>query len=232
MKRRTLLLLAIPVAVIVLVVGGTWVYFNVISDDAPPPLTFSTRDDQTGATIPGGPVEPAALSGTWRPTSASRVGYRVNEVAFGQSKAAAGGTNAITGELTLEKTQVASATFTADLTKVSSDEQRRDRQFHGRIMDTATYPNATFRLTSPISFDTIPADRQELTYEATGDLTLRGTTKSVTFPLKARRNGDVIEVNGSIPIVFEQWNIPNPSFGPVTTEDNGVLEFLVVFERV
>ncbi len=231
MKRKTLWLLAIPVALVVLAVGGTWFYFNVISDDAPDPLTFGTRDEETGSTQVGGAVEPGSLTGTWRPTTGSRVGYRVEEVAFGQSKTAAGSTDAVTGELVLDTTQVETASFTADLTKVSSDSDRRDNQFRGRIMDVATYPNATFRLTSPITFDTVPADRQEATYQATGDLTLRGTTKSVTFPVKARRNGAAIEVNGTIPIAFDEWGIPNPSFGPVTTEDNGELEFLLVFAK-
>ena len=38
-------------------------------------------------------------------------------------------------------------------------------------------------------------------------------------------------MNGAIPIVFAEWGIPNPSTGPISTEDNGLLEFLLVFER-
>ena len=45
-----------------------------------------------------------------------------------------------------------------------------------------------------------------------GELTLRGTTKTVTFDLVARRNGADIEVTGSLVIVFDEWGIPNPSF--------------------
>lgn len=232
MRRRTLWLVAIPLFLVLLAMGGTWVYFNVISENAPAPLTFEGRDEQTGVTGSGGDtVEASAITGTWRPTPASRVGYRVDEVVFGQSRAAAGSTNAVTGELILDATQVRAAALTADMTKVTSDEAHRDGWFHGRIMDTANYPNATFGLSSPIRFDTVPADRQQATYQASGDLTLRGTTKAVTFPLKARRSGNTIEVNGTIPIVFEEWNIPNPSIGPASTEDNGVLEFLIVFEK-
>jgi polyisoprenoid-binding protein YceI len=77
----------------------------------------------------------------------------------------------------------------------------------------------------------IPAEGETVTASATGDLTLRGTTNSVTFDVQARLNGGNIEVDGSIPIVFADWDIPNPSFGPASTEDNGVLEFLLVFSR-
>jgi polyisoprenoid-binding protein YceI len=112
---------------------------------------------------------------------------------------------------------------------VQSDESRRDRQFNGSIMDTATFPTSTFVLSAPIELGTVPADRQEITATATGDLTLRGETRPVTFDVTARRNGANIEVNGSIPIRFEEWGIPNPSRPGISTEDNGLLEFLLVF---
>ena len=35
--------------------------------------------------------------------------------------------------------------------------------------------------------------------------------------------GSAIQVLGSIPITFGDWNIPNPSFGPVSTDDHGIL---------
>lgn len=58
-----------------------------------------------------------------------------------------------------------------------------------------------------------------------------GTTKTVTFSLEAQRTGDTIKIAGTVPIVFEEWGIPNPSFGPAQTEDDGVLEFLLVLQR-
>jgi hypothetical protein len=38
-------------------------------------------------------------------------------------------------------------------------------------------------------------------------------------------------VLGSIPVVFEDYGIDNPSFGAVRTEDEGLVEFVLVFER-
>ena len=41
-----------------------------------------------------------------------------------------------------------------------------------------------------------------------------------------------IEISGSIPVKFADYGIGNPSFGSfVTTEDHGVLEFLLDFSR-
>jgi hypothetical protein len=54
----------------------------------------------------------------------------------------------------------------------------------------------------------------------------------VTFPLSAERTAGQIEVSGSIPILFANWDIPNPSFtGFVTTQNHGVLEFLLKLAR-
>ena len=96
-------------------------------------------------------------------------------------------------------------------------------------MNTAKYPTATFELTSPIDLGSLPADKTEVTYQASGNLTLHGTTKAIQVSLTARRNGANIEVTGSIPVVFADYGINNPSNGAVTTQDNGVIEFLLVF---
>jgi hypothetical protein len=39
-------------------------------------------------------------------------------------------------------------------------------------------------------------------------------------------------VSGSIPVLFADWGIPNPSFaGLVTTQNHGLLEFLLKLGR-
>ena len=163
--------------------------------------------------------------------NSSTVGYRVKEVLFGQDNTAVGRTNAVTGTVTISGTTVTKTSFTADMTQVSSDRSHRDNQFQGRIMDTSQYPTATFSLTSPISIAPVPANKIVKSYPATGNLTMHGTTKSVTFTLQAQRNGAQLDLNGSIPVTFSDWNIPNPSFGPVTTENHGQMEFLIVLNK-
>ena len=54
----------------------------------------------------------------------------------------------------------------------------------------------------------------------------------MSFPLTAERKGARIEVAGQIPVLFSDYNIQNPSFtGFVTTQDHGLLEFLLVFSK-
>jgi len=208
------------------VVGGPFVYIHFIAAKAPAPLTL-TKSTPSATASSSSSSTSTGLNGTWSVTSGSQVGYRVNEILFGQSNVAAGRTSSITGSVTIAGTTVSKGTFTVDMTTVTSDQQRRDNQFNGRIMDTSSYPTATFTLSNPIVLSSIPAMGVPSSTQATGALTMHGTSKSVTFTVKGQRTASGIEVAGSIPIVFADWNIPNPSFGPVTTEDHGILEFAI-----
>jgi polyisoprenoid-binding protein YceI len=98
-------------------------------------------------------------------------------------------------------------------------------------MQVATFPTSTFKLTQPISLGTIPGTGERRTVSATGELTLRGVTKTVAVQIQGVYTGSAIHVAGSIPIVFEEWDIPNPSFGPAQTEDEGLLEFALTFTQ-
>jgi polyisoprenoid-binding protein YceI len=231
--RKSTYLVGIPVLVVLAVVVGPFVYINFVQGDPPEKLSFS--DVTTSSTARGSSASttapPVGVDGVWSVGGSSQVGYRVPEVLFGQSTEAVGRTGAVTGSVTIAGTTVSDATFTADLTKVTSDEGNRDRQFQGRIMDTASFPTATFTLTEPITLASLPANREEVTVKATGDLTLKGKTNAVTFDLTARRNGDTVEVNGSIPIHFADYGISNPSFGPASVGDDGELELLLVLTR-
>jgi polyisoprenoid-binding protein YceI len=173
----------------------------------------------------------AGIEGTWKPTSKSVLGYRVKEVIAGQKVEGIGRTSAITGSLTIAGTQVTDVDLTVDMATFKSDKSRRDGQFNSRIMAVSEFPKGTLKLKSPIDLGKVPADKEEIKAKATATLTLRGTAKEVTFDVIARRNGANVEVNGSIPILFSDYGIPNPSIGPITTEDNGLLEFVVVFAK-
>jgi polyisoprenoid-binding protein YceI len=221
-------------AVAVLAVGGTYVYIHVIEGPAPAPLGLkATKGD--AATPPGQQGQSATagpLAGTWRVTSGSLAGYRVKEVLLGQNNIAVGRTSHVKGDLTINGNTVTAAAFTVAMATIHSDQSQRDAQFDGRIMDVATYPTGTFTLTHPISLAPVPAAGVVKTYTAAGKLTLYGHTRQVTFGLKAEQTGGKIEVSGSIPVTFGDYGIGNPSFGSfVTTQNHGILEFLMNFSR-
>ncbi len=223
-QRRWVRGVAIGIVVaIVAAVVGPFVYIHFIEGPAPAPLKLSPH---TGTTTGGGPV-----AGTWKVSSGSQAGYRVQEVLFGQNNTAVGRTSGVTGQMTITGSTVTAATFTVDLTTVRSDQAERDVQFQGRIMDTAMFPTAAFTLSQPIELGAIPAVGRTVTASAAGTLDMHGVNRGVTLSVQARYTGSAIEVSGSIPVLFSNWDIANPSFGPVTTQSQGVVEFLLDFSR-
>jgi polyisoprenoid-binding protein YceI len=233
-RRLVRWLIAAIAALVALVVGGTWLYIHVIEGPAPAPLSLRSTASPTIAVGAGSARTAAAASvaGDWRVVAGSVVGYRVNEVLAGQNNVAVGRTSAISGDMSIDGSSVTAASFTVQMATIHSDESERDVQFDGRIMDTSAYPTGTLTLTAPIDLRTIPADGVIRSYRATGNLTLHGKTRSVTFTLQAERTSAGMEVSGSIPIVFADWGIGNPSFADfVTTQNHGLLEFLIKFSR-
>jgi polyisoprenoid-binding protein YceI len=239
------------VAAVVLFFGAVFVYAKFIND-APDKLSFDDRAEQTvpatsattatttsgasadpttTAAASGAAVDASSVDGTWTATTDSQVGYRVKENLFGVDTDGVGRTNQVTGTLTIDGTSATAAEFSVDMTTVTSDESRRDAQFNGRIMQTDQFPTATFKLTQPIDFGSVPTSGTTVKASATGDLTLHGVTKSVTFDVEARVNGANIEVLGNIPVVFADYGIDNPSTAGISTADNGLLEFLLVFAK-
>jgi polyisoprenoid-binding protein YceI len=229
-------LLVAVAGLVVLAVAGPFVYIHFFNGSTPaalslspasPASTSTSTSTSTGAATAAGPV-----AGTWTVGSGSVVGYRVNEVLLGQNATAVGRTTSVTGHLTIAGTTVTAGTFSVPMASVHSDKSQRDAQFDGRIMDVSQYPTGTFTLTSPIDLAPLPAGGVIKDYTAHGHLTLHGTTRAVTFTLTAERKGSQIEVSGDIPVLFSDYNIQNPSFaGFVTTQDHGLLEFLLVFNR-
>ena len=228
-------LLAAIAGLVVLAAAGPFVYIHFFNGSTPPALSLSPSSSP--ATTPSGTATAntaatGSVAGAWTVGSGSIVGYRVNEVLLGQSATAVGRTTSVTGHLTVAGTTVTAAAFTVPMATVHSDKSQRDGQFDGRIMDVAQYPTGTFTLTSPIDLAPLPATGVIKDYTAHGRLTLHGTTRAVTFTLTAERKGGQIEVSGDIPVLFSDYNIQNPSFaGFVTTQDHGLLEFLLVFNR-
>ncbi len=229
-------LLAAGAAVVVLAIGGTFVYIHFIEGPAPAPLSLGsdTASPSAAQASPAGQAgtTAASLGGTWQVAAGSRAGYRVKEVLLGQNNIAVGRTSHVTGSLVVKGSTVTAASFRVPMATIHSDQSQRDAQFDGRIMDVASYPVGSFTLTRPIALAPVPAAGTIKTYTATGKLTLHGHTREISFGLRAKLTGGKIEISGSIPVKFADYGIGNPSFGSfVTTENHGVLEFLLDFGK-
>ena len=241
------------IALIALLAGAFLLWILVLRDDAPTALDSGDLDaalssttiaavtvpESISETVPASAPETvvttaapadAGADGVWSAAADSTLGYRVQEVLGGIDVEGAGRTSDVTGSLTIAGNQATAAEFTVQMGSITSDSDRRDGQFRGRIMSVDEFPTATFVLTAPIDFGAVPAEGESLTATATGDLTLRGVTRSVTFDVEAKLEGGRIGVLGSIPILFSDYSIPDPSNGFAVVKDNGLLEFVLVFD--
>ncbi len=234
--RRRWVRWVVLVAAVIIVAGiaGPFIYIHLLSSKAPAQLSLSPAATPASASAGATPAAQAAgsasVNGTWTIGGGSEVQYRVKEVLLGQSQTAVGTSHSVTGRLVISGTFATAATFSVPMQTIHSDKSQRDAQFDGRIMDVASYPTAGFTLARPISLAPLPASGAVRTYTATGLLSLHGQSHTVTFPLQAERTGTAIKVAGQINVPFAEWGISNPSFaGFVTTQNHGLLEFLLVF---
>ncbi|MEU1517521.1 YceI family protein [Streptomyces sp. NPDC005811] len=209
-----------------LVVGGPYVYIHYIKDTAPSELSIDDGQQSAGQ---DGTSARAGVEGAWKVGSGSQAGYRVDEVLFGQNTTAVGRTDKVTGDLTVKGTEATEGSFTVDLTSVKSDSVERDGQFRGGIMNTEKFPTATFELTRPVDFGSVPDVGKKVTAKASGRFTIHGVSKNVSFDLTAQRSAGAFRVQGSLPITFADYGVESPNFGGITVEHEGTIEFLLTF---
>lgn len=255
-RRRLLAAGAAVVAVALL--GGFAAWWFLIRSDAPPEVdlaaavstlvTTTTEPPGAPATEPAGtapattapagtaPATTAAAAGAageWIVDAAagSFVGYRVEEelVSIGATTAV-GRTPLLTGSLELAGTTLAAVQIDADLRGLESDDSRRDRALRRQALEIDTFPTAGFALTQPVELGVEPAEGAAFSGTATGDLTLHGVTREVEVPLEGQLVEGAIVVVGSIPIEFADYDIDPPtSFGLLSVDSSGIMEFQLVF---
>jgi polyisoprenoid-binding protein YceI len=233
MKRWSARRIAIvATAVAALAIGGAYLVFAIVSGGGAAPVSIGDVPSGSSGTSAAPASFDGDFDGTWTlEPEGSFVGYRVREqLAFLPApNDAVGRTSAVEGSLRIDGLQVTATTVTADLTQLESDEARRDFAIRGNGLQSDSFPEATFELTAPIAFEARPAEGEVVDVQATGDLTLHGVTREVTFPLQARWDGGQIAVVGSLGVAFADFGITPPSIGPASVQDHGTIELQLVF---
>ena len=74
-----------------------------------------------------------------------------------------------------------------------------------RFFDVAAYPTATFTITD-ITPKILPSPTQA-DYTATGELTMKGQTKSISFPAKVVVSGDQVWLTANVELDRTEWGI-------------------------
>jgi polyisoprenoid-binding protein YceI len=114
----------------------------------------------------------------------SEVRFIIHEILLGAPKEVIGATNGVSGSISVDyanPTAVSMSPIVIDMTGLATDDNRRTQTLHRSILQTGTYPTAEFVATG---FSGLPASvtiGQPFDFQITGDLTIHGTTKQVTF---------------------------------------------------
>jgi len=239
-RRRNITIVVVAVLLVLVAAGGYGLWYLFLRPSGP--AAVSSESLVLPSAAASSPLPSGGLAGTWNVDTSigsladstdSFVGYRVQEqLASIGANTAVGRTPNVSGTLTISGTQLTAATISADLTALQSDDQRRDGQLVDHGIETATFPNATFTLTTPVDLGTDPTSGAEIDVTATGQLTLHGQTKTVQIALKTRLSGSIIEVVGSLPIAFSDYGVQAPtSFAVLTVADQGTMELQLFFSH-
>jgi polyisoprenoid-binding protein YceI len=212
---------------------------NRTSDSPPPaalePAPTTTTGGATGTTQAQADGA-ASPDGAWKVSQdgASYVGYRVKEqLAFLNSpNEAVGRTTAVTGTMEVAGDTVEQVRIEADLTQLTSDEDRRDNAIRQRGLESEQFPTATLELAEPLKLASTPAQGEDVRGQGKGRLTVHGITREVELDLQGRWTGETIQVAGQLPVKMSDFQIEPPRFGPVVSIEDGLtIDLNLVFER-
>jgi polyisoprenoid-binding protein YceI len=236
---RTGKLVVAGVVVLALALGGGWLLFAARTSDSPPPAALdpaptTTLGQATGTTEAqaDGATSP---DGSWQVSDdgSSYVGYRVREqlASLGSPNEAVGRSTAVTGTMEVAGDTVEAVKIEADLTRLTSDEPRRDNAIRQRGLESEQYPTATLELAEPIQLASTPVQGEEVRGQGKGRITVHGVTREVDLDLQGRWNGSTIQVVGQLPVKMTDFQIQPPRFGPVVSiEDSLAVDLNLVFE--
>ena len=172
------------------------------------------------------------IDGEWsvsnRPNAnRSAAGFTFNEVLPGERRETSGSTNGITGFATIEAGTLTAGKITVDMTNITTDSDVRDNNVRRKIFHTDQFPESTFELTEPVDVSELPTDADVGEVTLTGDLTIMGTTNSVTQTFEVARSGDNLIIAGDIPINRLDYGVDTPEFVAAKIAEEGEINIRI-----
>jgi polyisoprenoid-binding protein YceI len=173
------------------------------------------------------PASQAATTTLVIDSSASKASYRAREQLVGRTlpSEAVGTSTSVNGSLVLapDGSIVADQSkITVDLSKLQSDESRRDNFIKGSTLQTSRFPMATF----------VPREAQGLpgplptsgqaTFQLVGDLTVHGVTRPVTWQVTAQFGDASISGAATTTVNISDFGMSPPKAGPVLSIEDGL----------
>lgn len=190
----------------------------------------SAEDNGAGA-ADAEPEFPEAERGLFRITQdESEARFRIFESVLGEPFEVIGTTSQIAGDVIVNFTDPAASQvgeIAINVRTLRTDNEFRDQSIRGQILGTNDNEFATFVPSTLVGLDSAPvAIGDTVEFQITGDLTVKETTRSVTFDASVTLADDErIEGFASVQILYQDFNISiNPPPNIVGIEDELILE--------
>ncbi len=162
----------------------------------------------------------------------SRVTYEVGETFLNQNNrfaVAVGVTTQVSGEINANLANPLESSIgviEVDISQFKSDSSRRDSVIRNQWLESARFPIARFE---PLRVEGLPETYSEATpysFKVVGDLTVRETTREVTFDISARLDGDTLSGTATTTLLMSDFGVgPISIIGILNTEDQVKLTF-------
>jgi polyisoprenoid-binding protein YceI len=168
----------------------------------------------------------------------STVTYEVGEVFLNQNNAfnlAVGTTSEVNGEIFVDRANPQNSSLgpiAVDISQFTSDSQRRDNAIRERFLESTQFPIAIF---NPTEIQGLPGSYQEgepISFQVTGDLTVRGVSRPVTFDVTLVGEGNTMTGEATSMILMSDFGVgPISIAGILNTEDEVNVKFTFVAQQ-
>jgi polyisoprenoid-binding protein YceI len=190
-----------------------------------------TQAPATAVPVAAAPAAVAAGATRWTLDPAgSEARFKAREQLAGHDlpNDAIGKTKSVQGSIVVDKQGAVSADqskFEVDLGSLTSDQSRRDNFIKRSTLDTAQYPTVVFVPTGVTGLPSPIPDIGVGDFQLTGNMTIHGVTKPVTWDVSAKKSGNQLAGRASTVIKLVDYGMTPPKVPLVLSiEDNITLE--------
>ncbi len=161
----------------------------------------------------------------------SEVHYEVNEILIFQNNkfnTAIGRTKGIAGEVLIDMNQPSQSQIgpiVIDISQFTSDESRRDNFIRHSFLESSRYPTATFVTRSIEGLPNQVTAGAAYSLTITGDLTVKQTTKSVTWNATLKLDNNQLVGSATTNFKLSDFGAGPISISLVSTQDDVKLVF-------
>lgn len=157
----------------------------------------------------------------------STVRFTLDEILRGEPTSVVGTSSQVSGEIAIDFNQPANSEIGVILVNARTlvtDKDFRNRAINNSILETGKYEFITFTPTEITAFPENPGFGEELTFQITGDLTIREITHPVTFTARVTADSQT-ELKGYASAIISRadYNLIIPSVSSVADVDEEVL---------